>query len=483
MLAKEARHGLALDPRAAWSALRVEVRNQPVALKAWFALLGGLMLLGVVGALVAIPPGDEVLGTSPAFEWGTLIAAYVFFVVTTSGLCLASSLGTVFGIELFLPLEKRHAILAVLFLVTGFIIIALDLHYPLRIAFGVAMSPSPYSPMWWMGVLYAIYLCFLLTEVWSMFRGHDRIHRASCVMSSVMAILAPSTLGAVFGVLASRPFWHGGLVPVYMLLTALLSGTAVLGIVFYFVTRFRLSGHGPAAVAVESALGLILAGVLALAMFLTAWQTIVGLYGGVPGLSEATKALVVGPLAGWFWFLKVGVGLLAPFLILAFSRTRTPGVVALASALAFVGIFADRICFVAGGQIAPTTTASGIVSYPYAAWVPSPAETAIVLGCVAFVAFWYTLAERYLDLSGHGIHAWRSRVAAGVPPETRSERAPAPGLALQPVPVQAMVVGPTPVPAPVTSVALAAAPPAAQSPAATMPAAPALAARPEGGAA
>ena len=38
----------------------------------------------------------------------------------TSGLCLASSLGTVFGIERFRPLEKRHAILAVLSLTTAF---------------------------------------------------------------------------------------------------------------------------------------------------------------------------------------------------------------------------------------------------------------------------------------------------------------------------------------------------------------------------
>jgi molybdopterin-containing oxidoreductase family membrane subunit len=329
----------------------------------------------------------------------------VFFVVTTSGLCLASSLGTVFGIELFMPLEKRHAILAVLFLVTGFIVIALDLHYPLRIAFGVVMSPAPFSPMWWMGVLYAGYLVFLLTEVWSMFTGHDSTHRAACVASSIMAILAPSTLGAVFGVLAARPFWHGGLVPVYMILTALLSGIAILAVVFYFVIRLELSGHGPAAERVEWALGLLLALVLGLAIFLTTWQTIVGLYGGVPGLAEATRALVAGPLAPWFWILKVGIGLVAPLLILAFSRARNPESVAVAAGLSFVGIFADRICFVAGGQIAPTTTASGIVSYPYATWVPSPAEMAIFVGSLALIALLYTLAERYLDLSSHGGHA------------------------------------------------------------------------------
>jgi molybdopterin-containing oxidoreductase family membrane subunit len=124
MLAKDAARTIVLDPKTALAAVRLEVASQPVALKAWLGLLTALVALGAIGSAVAIPPGDEVLGTSPTFEWGTLIAMYVFFVVTTSGLCLASSLGTVFGIELFMPLEKRHAILAVLFLVTGFIVIA-----------------------------------------------------------------------------------------------------------------------------------------------------------------------------------------------------------------------------------------------------------------------------------------------------------------------------------------------------------------------
>ncbi len=475
MLAKDAARTIVLDPKTAVAAVRLEIGRQPIALKVWLGSLTVLIAIGAVGALVAIPPGDEVLGTSPAFEWGTLIAAYVFFVVTTSGLCLASSLGTVFGIEMFMPLEKRHAILAVLFLMTGFIIIALDLHYPLRIAFGVVMSPSPFSPMWWMGVLYALYLVSLLTEVWSMFTGHETVHRASCTTSTIMAVVAPSTLGAVFGVLASRPFWHGGLVPVYMLLTALLSGVAILAIVFYAVIRFRLPGHGPAADRVEHALGLMLAVILGLAIFLTTWQTIVGLYGSVPGLAEATRALVAGPLAPWFWIFKVLIGLVAPLLILGICRARNAESVAVAAVLAFVGIFADRICFVAGGQIAPTTTGSGIVSYPYAAWVPSPAEIAILAGSIALVALLYTLAERYIDLSSHAGHGRRFAPPNGLPAEPRPAAAVADGLPAASMP-GIVVPAPVAVPVPLTATPIAGAV-AATAPGAVSPA------RSEGGAA
>jgi molybdopterin-containing oxidoreductase family membrane subunit len=411
MQTKIANRVVSVDPGIVWAAIKHEFARQSTPLRRWLAFLGCLIAFGACGAIAAIAPGAKGFGTTPAFEWGLLIAAYVFFAVTTSGLCLASSLGTVFGIQMFMPLERRHAILAVLFLVAGFGIIALDLHYPIRLMFGVAMSPSPRSAMWWMGVLYAIYLGFLLTEVWSMFTGHPRIHRAACVLSTVMAVAAPSTLGAVFGVLVARPFWHGAFVPAYFLVTAFLSGTALLGIVFVLVNRLGLRGHGPDTDRVIPALGILLALALAGTLFLTAWQTIVDLYGGVPGLSKAVEALVVGPLALRFWVVRVLLGLLVPLVVLVRTRPATGLDVLVASCLAFVGIFADRIGFVTAGQVVPGSAASGVVSQPLAEYAPSLVEISIVVGALGLVGFLYTLAERFLDLAqpagrhGAGDHA------------------------------------------------------------------------------
>ncbi len=414
MLARVAGRPVRLDPRAGWTAVRLDLGRQSRAARAWLAFLLVLVMIGACGAVASLVPGKEVFGTGPVVEWGVLIAAYVFFAVTTSGLCLASSLGTVFGIEMFMPLEKRHAILAVLSLVTAFGIIALDLHYPVRLVFGVVLSPSPLSPMWWMGVLYGIYLCFLLTEVWSMFTGHPRLHRAACVAASIMAVVAPTTLGAVFGVLASRPYWYGSFTPPSLLVSALLAGTALLGIAFGLVHRFRLRGFGRGTDMAIPAIRLLLTIVLCVAIFLTAWQTIVGLYAGVPGLFEATAALMVGPLSLQFWVLRVLLGLVVPLALLVLPRTRTPAGLFATSCLVFAGVFVDRVIFVAAGQVAPGTAASGIVSRPYAEYSPSLVEISIVVGALGFIALGYSLAERYLDLgsySGHAV-AW-----LGVPAE------------------------------------------------------------------
>ena len=416
--------GLAIptDPRAVVRRVRSELLTLSRGLRIWLGLLAALMLLGAVGAARSLFPGDKALGTTPSFEWGLLIIGYVFFAITTSGLCLASSLGTVFGIERFKPLEKRHAILALLCLVTAFGIIALDLHYPVRMVLGAVFSPSLSSPMWWMGAVYGVYLCFLLVEVWSMFTGHPRIHRVACICSSAAAVVAPTTLGAVFAVVAVRPFWHGLFTPMLMLATAFLSGTALLGIAFGLVHRFRLAGAERAGQLAIPALRFLLLIGLGIVSVLIARQLLAGALNAEPGLGEVTSALVAGPLAMEYWGLRIIAGLAIPVVLLLVPATRTPSGLLAASVMILAGAFVDRHTFVVAGQIVPTTAVSGVVTTGFVPYTPSPVEVIILLGAAAFVAFVYTLAERYLDLRESDFHValslgwlrhlWPSRTAS-----------------------------------------------------------------------
>jgi len=412
---------VALSPRLAYRALVAEVERTPRVLKVWYSFLLALMALGAVGAAFTLAPGTEVFGTTPSFEWGILISAYVFFAITTSGLCLGSSLGTVFGIDMFRPLEKRHAILAVLSLTTAFGIIALDLHYPVRMAFGAVFNPSFSSPMWWMGAFYAAYLVFLLIEVWSMFFGHDDVHRYACLASSCTAVLAPSTLGAVFGVLFARGFWYGLFTPIAMLVTALLAGSALLGMVFYFVVRFELAGFERGRTLAIPAIRILLAVALVGSLVLLGRGLLVGLTSEDLALHGGTMALLSGPLAIPFWIRLVG-GLAIPLVLIALPATRTVSGTGIAAGLAFVGVIVDRLLFVSAGQIIPTTAVGGVVSDPYVAYTPSLVEISIVLAAFAFVAFVYTLAERYLDLREAEVHMGfhLPRVVATAPERLRT---------------------------------------------------------------
>jgi Ni/Fe-hydrogenase subunit HybB-like protein len=397
-------------------AIRSEVASQSTGLRRWLAALTVVALVGAAAAVLTVPPGAEVFNTSPNFEWGLLIAAYVFFVVTTSGLCLVSSLGMVFGIDRFKPVELRHVALALLFLITGFAVIALELHYPLRMVFEVLLSPALSSPMWWMGVVYAGYLGVLVFELLANLSTHPRLAHAACVISSAVALVAPTTLGLVFGSLVSRPFWQGSFTPIYLIITAILSGASVLGITFAVVKWVRLPGHGRDTDDVIGGIRQLLLVILAIVIGYTAIRTIAAITFGSEAEHAAVAALISGPLGPQSWVVRVGIGFLAPLLILTWPGGRRALMVCVASCLILIGVFVDRLEFVSAGQIAPSTAASGHVALPYATYSPSLDEIAIVLGAVAVIVLVYTLAERFIDLSSpggpgdvHGIRASGSR--------------------------------------------------------------------------
>jgi hypothetical protein len=79
-----------------------------------------------------------------------------------------------------------------------------------------------------------------------------------------------------------------------------------------------------------------------------------------------------------------------------------------ASVLVLAGILLDRFLFVTAGQIAPVTAGAGTVAYPYAAYTPTMVEIAILVGAGAFMAFFYTLAERYLNMGEGDTHLFFS---------------------------------------------------------------------------
>ena len=269
--------------------------------------------------------------------------------------------------------------------------------------FGAVFNPSLSSPMWWMGAFYAVYLVFLLVEVWSMFTHHDEVHRYACLASSCTAVLAPTTLGAVFGVVLSRSYWYGLFTPMTMLVTALLAGSAVLGIVFVAVVHFELAGFERARRLALPAIRILLAVALVGSIALLARSLASGLTSDDRGLLAATTALVSGPLAVGFW-ARVICWIAHP------ARPHRP------AGDPDPGRDRDR-----GGPRPHRRVRRPAVVRGRRPADPDdrrrrrrvdrlrrlhtePRRDLIVVAAFAFIAFVYTLAERYLDLRESEVH-------------------------------------------------------------------------------
>jgi len=393
------------------------VSNRPGE-RTWFIVLGLGMLIGLASVIAVFTLGhSHVYNTSREVPWGILISAYVFFAVSCSGLCLISSLGHVFGIEQFHASARRAIILAIIMLVSGFGVIAMELERPIALMVYAVLSPNLESPIWWMGALYGVYLGVLVVEFYFCMKANRIGAFYSGLVGFILAIAAPSNLGGVFGLLSARPFWGGVFSPIYLVVTALISGTALMGLVHYLKVRCRGQEFCTHDKRYLFLLGRILALLLGILMFLMIWKNLVGVYQKQDGTYQALLTLLSGPLAFNFWVFEVIIGLLLPFAMILTPAMRNPLGLTVASILSLVGMFFMRYDYVIAGQLVPVRgdmmeTASELLHY-----APSITEIGIIVGAFALCMFLYTLAEKVFDLEVRHVHLPEGVTVGALPEE------------------------------------------------------------------
>lgn len=368
---------------------------------ALMALLGVGVAAGIAAVIYVLSVGHlHAYNLTREVPWGILISTYVFFVVSSTGLCLVSSLGHVFGIKRFEIIGKRAILLAILTLLVGFGTIAMELNHPFRMIIWVMLNPNLASPIWWMGTLYGIYLVLLCVEFYALMKHKHKLAATIGLLGFIAAVTAHSNLGAVFGLLEARPFWHGSFLPIYFILSAMVSGGALLAMIVYLNNTFRGRNIPTGEKNFMQSLGKLQALLLGILIFFVVWKIIPGLYGAPPGKFEATMAMLTGPLSVNFWLFEVLIGLAIPFAILINKRTRTAFGVMLAGVLSTVGIFFMRYDLVVAGQLVSLRVDAAENASPLLQYVPSPAEITIVIGAICLCVLLYVVAERNMDLRG-----------------------------------------------------------------------------------
>lgn len=366
------------------------------AYNAAIALSGLLALVGVSFGIHSFFAGHEhVYGVTREVPWGMLIAVYVFFVVTSTGLCLVSSIGHVFGVESFKPIAKRSVFLAIITIISGFVVIAFEIENPWRMAIYNIISPNPTSNIWWMGTLYGAYLFFMLIEFALLQMEKHKQAGMFGLMGVIAGVAAHSNLGAVFGLLNSREFWHGPYMPIYFIISAMMSGCAA--VIFFHWIAYKTNGWKMSEDLINSLqtvakLGAVLYVTI---MFFTTWKMLSGITGHVPGKYEAMQTLLTGEYALNFWLGEVAMGLVIPFVIILAIRSRNMTALFVASALSVVGIFIMRYDLVIVGMLVPHFHGVEIVGQPHLyTYTPTLHEWMVTLGGIGLCAMLFLAGER-----------------------------------------------------------------------------------------
>lgn len=359
-------------------------------------MFGLLTLVGVAFGVHAFFTGHEhAYGISREIPWGLMLAAYVFFVVTSTGLCLVSSIGHVFGVEAFKPIAKRSVFLAIATIVAGFVVIAFEIENPWRMALYNVISPNLTSNIWWMGTLYGAYLFFMLIEFALLQAGQHKTAGMFGLAGVIAGVAAHSNLGAVFGLLNGREFWHGPYMPIYFITSAMMSGCAA--VIFFHWVGYKINGWQMSDKLQKSLSSVAKLGALLYVtiMFFTTWKILSGIAGHPPGKYEAIMALLTGPYAKNFWIAEIGMGMVLPFVIILAVRAKNISAMALGSLASIIGIFFMRYDLVVVGQIVPGLHEYNIVSLPHLlSYTPTLHEYMITMAGFTFCAMLFMIGER-----------------------------------------------------------------------------------------
>ena len=206
-------------------------------------------------------------------HWSILIVVYPYLTGLVAGAFILASLMKVFNVEAVRPTYRLSLLTALAFLLVAPFPLLLHLGHPER-SFEIFLTPHTSSAMAMFGFVYAWYLMgVLLLEIWFEFRrdlivmgrdGHGLlawIHRSLSLFSTDIsegalafdrkaikiitligipsAFLLHGYVGFIFGSVKANPWWGSVLMPIVFLMSAIVSGIAMVVFLYMIITALR----------------------------------------------------------------------------------------------------------------------------------------------------------------------------------------------------------------------------------------------------
>ena len=373
--------------------------REPSAPGRWwkFCLITGALSGGFVLYMLFTVGHSSFNTSSDGVNWGLAISTYVFFALTSSGLTFIASMPMVFGFKEFYPIAKRCIWLAIITLIAGFTVLALELGHPFRMLWAMPTGMQVLSPMFWMGVFYLIDLILLFVKFYLLWQDDwdSALSRFVGAASFVAVVLASGMLGLVFGSMVMRPMWYGSFTSIYFMLTAALSGAAAIIVTTYMAYDFKPEKMpaGLREMAGGDALPKVFATLIGITIVMVVTRFWTGLWSNLDGL-EGFHVLVRSPL----FHIELWVGLVLPFVMMLSPGLQRRMVPQMTAAFLVLGaLFVNRYEFIVGGQLVPMFKGNWTNSLdPY---TPSLTEWALTVLGVAIALGLYALGEKMFNLS------------------------------------------------------------------------------------
>ncbi len=206
-------------------------------------------------------------------HWGILIVLYPYLTGLVAGAFILASLERVFNVKALQPVYRLSLLSALAFLFIAPLPLLAHLGHPQR-SFEMFLTPHTQSAMAMFGFVYAWYLMVvLLLEIWFDYRKDiitwsrekkgitkylyrilslgamdmskeslqfDRkIGKFITIIGIPSAFLLHGYVGFIFGSIKANPWWSSVLMPIVFLFSAIVSGIALILVIYMITTLFR----------------------------------------------------------------------------------------------------------------------------------------------------------------------------------------------------------------------------------------------------
>lgn len=320
-------------------------------------------------------------------HWGLLVVLYPYITGLVAGAFILASLEKVFKVKEIEPTYRLAMLTALAFLLVAPLPLLAHLGHPER-SFEIFLTPHFKSAMAMFGFVYAWYLMLvLLLEIWFEYRadlvewgrqagsfkkalywmitlGSQDLSREAVefdkkAVHTITLIGIPSAfllhgyVGFIFGSVKANPWWSSVLMPIVFLFSAIVSGIALVLLIYYVTTLLRRKQPDMACL---DKLASFLLYALIVDLSLEILDFIHRLYESEESIGILAE-LIVSKLYLSLAIVQILIGTIGPLLILALFRfSRLPAELKrvayfIAALLVQVGIFSTRWNVVIGGQL------------------------------------------------------------------------------------------------------------------------------------
>ena len=359
-------------------------------------------------------------------QWSVLIVLYPYITGLVAGAFILASLERVFRVEAVKPTYRLALLTALAFLLVAPMPLQLHLGHPER-SYEMYLTPHRSSAMAMFGFVYLWYLlAVLLVEIWLDYRrdivilsqtttgwkqllyraltlGCTNIsqrsleidERAGWIITVVgipSAFLLHGYVGFIFGSVKANPWWSSPLMPVVFIFSAMVSGIAVVMLIYMLLTRMR--GETIDMRCVDT-----IAKYLFYTFIIDFSLEMLDLVHRIYEADESFRSLdfmVHTKLYFSHIVLQIMIGTLLPILLLAvtqvvkLSEPARKRIYSIAGCLTLIGIFAMRWNVVIGGQLF-SKSFLGYTTYKMGFVAREGLLTAIILSILPFFFLWILL--------------------------------------------------------------------------------------------